>query len=136
MNELNEFLLCTYTQERNGQFINIWTYQEGETGYLYKSMHTFRGVAKLFIYIQESTKEEPMVRLSAYQHMHVKILPSVLSMLFFTHSNDPHQQTGSSSYVINVATLNSTHKCFAFVPVCRSESVIHPIPLTLLLQPK
>lgn len=64
-----------YTQERNGQFINIWTYQKGETDYLYVSMHTFKRVAKLFIYIQESTKEEPMVRLSAYKHMHMKILP-------------------------------------------------------------
>lgn len=60
----------------------------------------------------------------------------VLSMLFFTHYNDPHQQLGSSSYIINVAVPYSTHKCFAFVPACRSESIIYSISLTLLLQPK
>lgn len=60
----------------------------------------------------------------------------VLSMLFFTHYNDPHQQLGSSSYIINVAVPYSTHKCFAFVPACRAESIIYSISLTLLLQPK
>lgn len=82
---------------RNGQVIyKRMDIRRGQTDYLYTSMHTFRGVAKLFTYIQESksTKEEQIVRLSAYKHMHVKILPSVLSMLFFTHSNDPHQQVG------------------------------------------
>lgn len=99
---------------------------------MYTSMHTFTGLAKLFTYIQEckSTKEEQIVRLSAYKHMHVKILPSRLSMPFFTHSNDPHQQVGSSSYVINVAPLYSTHKCFAFVPACHSVS--HTLDTTYL----
>lgn len=70
-------------------FINIWTYQEGETDSSYTGMHISKGLDGLFIYIQESTKEEWMVRLSAYKHVHVKILPLVLSMLFFTHYNDP-----------------------------------------------
>ena len=64
-------------------FINTWTNQEGETGYLYTGMYISKGVDGLFIYIQESTKEERMVRLTAYKHVHVKTLPSELSMLFF-----------------------------------------------------
>lgn len=136
LKQMNEFLFCMYTQERNSQFINIMDTSRGRNRlFVYKYVH-IRAVAKLFIYIRESTKEARIVRLSAYKHMHVKILPLVLSMLFFTHSNDPHQQVGSNSYVINVATLYSTQKCSAFVSACRSESVIHSIPLTLLLQPK
>lgn len=117
-------------------FINTWTNQEGETGYLYTGMHISKGVDGLFIYIQESTKEERMVRLTAYKHVHVKTTLRAEYAVFLLIIMTPHQQVGSSSYVINVAAPYSTHKCFAFVPACRSESVIHSIPLTLLLQSK
>lgn len=76
-----------------------------------------------------------MVRLSAHKHAHMKILYSVLNMLFFTHYNDLPPASWLS-YIINVAVPFPTHKCFAFVPAYHSESVIHLIPLTLLLQPK
>lgn len=81
-----------------------------------------------------SAKEEWMVRLPTPRGACVD--PPVLSMLLFTHYNDPHQQLGSSSYIINVAVPYSTHKSFAFVPACRSESIIYSISLTLVLKPK
>ena len=129
------YIYVTHKRGTDRFFINIWTYQERDTDSLYTGMYIYeRGM--VFIYIQESFKEEWMVRLSAYKHVHVNTLPSVLSMLFFTPFNDPHQQVGSCSYVINVAAPYSTHKCFAFVPASHSESVIHSTPLTLLLQSK
>lgn len=133
---MNELSICMYTQiGMDILSINIWKYQEGETDYLYTSRHRSRGVDGLFIYTQESNKK----RGSDYQHRNTctwRFYPQCWVCYFFTHYNDPHQQVGSSSYVINVAVPYSTHKCFAFVPACLSESVIHSIPLTLLLQPK
>lgn len=60
------------------------------------------------------------------------------SQLLLTHADDdpPHQQVASSSYVIKVAAPHSIHEPLASVLACRSESVIHSMPLTLLLSPK
>lgn len=110
-------------QERNGEIIykHIWTHEEEKQMICIHTAEYQGGTNGQIISTQTRAREDAT---------------PVLSMLFFTHYNDPHQQVGSSSYVIKVAAPYSTHRGFASVPACRSESVIHSIPLTLLLQPK
>lgn len=100
-------------------------------------MQTFNGLDRLVVDIQQHAQDDWIARLPAHRHVHVRIPAPVLSMLLFTHYNDPHQQLGSSSYIINVAVPHSTHKSLLLSPpVCRPESIIHSASLTLLLKPK
>ena len=80
--KMNELSTCMYTQRGTDRLsINMNIPRGGNRLFVYKYVH-IREVDGLFMYIKESTKEERMVRLSAYKHVHVKSPSSVLSMLF------------------------------------------------------
>lgn len=112
----------------------IWTYQEGETNYLCTSMHTSEGwMGYLYTYRRVPRKNGWLYYINMCMW---KFYPHCWVCYFSLIIMNPLPGVGSSSYVINVAAPYSTHKCFAFIPACHSESVIRLIPLTLLLQPK
>lgn len=133
INELSIYA-CTHKWKMVRLFINIWTYQEGETNYLCTSMHTSEGwMGYLYTYRRVPRKNGWLYYINMCMW---KFYPHCWVCYFSLIIMNPLPGVGSSSYVINVAAPYSTHKCFAFIPACHSESVIRLIPLTLLLQPK